>query len=140
MPCLEITLPKTDHKTKEKIALMLTEAFASSTSLGADIFGIRFSEYAPGEAAIGGKLVSEMSDRPYLHFLLYCPRLKRSVKQNVVAALSEAFTSATEKERWIPTIHISEHPYDNIGVGGKLLTDAFEECAKRTFYYELPKD
>lgn len=41
---------------------------------------------------------------------------------------------------WKPTIHICEYPYDNVGIEGKILSDAFEECAKRSFYYELPKD
>ncbi|OFZ14049.1 MAG: hypothetical protein A2X86_04115 [Bdellovibrionales bacterium GWA2_49_15] len=138
MPCLEMSIPKLDRTTKEQLASLITEAFATSTPFPAEIFEIRFFECPPGEAAIGGKLVDER--HPYIHFLLYCPRLKRSAKQKLVASLTEAFTTATGRPDWKPIIHISEHPYDNVGIEGKLLSDAYEECAKRSFYYELPKE
>jgi phenylpyruvate tautomerase PptA (4-oxalocrotonate tautomerase family) len=140
MPYLEITIPKIDPQMKKCVASMLTEAFAATTPFGADIFGIRFFEYLPGEVAIGGKLLNQTNDKPYIHFLLYCPRLKRAAKQKLVAALAEGFTKATNNETWKPVIHICEHPYYNVGIEGRLLSDAYEECAKRAFYYELPKD
>lgn len=140
MPCLEITVPKLESKIKERVAVLLTEAFASATPFGSDIFGIRFFEYSANDVAIGGKLLDERSDKIYLHFLLYCPRLKRSAKQKLILALTDAFTKATENENWKPVIHICEHPYDNVGVDGKLLSDAYEACANRNFYYDLPKD
>ncbi len=140
MPCLEISVPVLDLETKHRVAHALTEAFAATTSFGADIFGIRFFEYAPGMAAIGGRLLETGSPNPYLHFSLYCPRLKRENKQKLVAALSQAFSVAVENPQWVPIIHICEHPYDNVAVAGKLLSDTHEECAKRQFYYDLPKD
>lgn len=139
MPCLEITLPDTDIATRKKLASALTAALAASTRFDADIFGIRFLSYGAGEAAVGGVL-SEDSERPYVHFLLYCPRISRTTKQKLIADLTATFIAVTGRETWIPVIHISEHPYDNIGVDGRLLSDSHEECAKRAFYYDTPRD
>ena len=140
MPCLDITMPRMARSTKEKLSAKLTEAFAASTGFPGDIFGIHYIEHDTGNAASGGKLCDDKSERPYLHMILYTPRLRRSVKQNVVQALTTAFVDATGKPEWKPVIHITEHPYDNVGVDGKLLSDAYEECANRKFYYDLPDD
>ena len=40
MPCLEISLPKINHETKEKLAAELTDAFSSITRHDALIFEI----------------------------------------------------------------------------------------------------
>jgi phenylpyruvate tautomerase PptA (4-oxalocrotonate tautomerase family) len=134
-------MPKIDSTTKERLASALTEAFAQSTPFGADIFGIRFFEYEPGTTAVGGRIQAAAgTENPYLHFLLYCPRIKRTTKQKIATSLTQAFTLATGRSTWLPVIHICEHPYDNVVVNGKLLSDAYEECAKRSFYYELPKE
>ncbi|MCP4566009.1 MAG: hypothetical protein GY841_00355 [FCB group bacterium] len=140
MPCLEITLPKVDNRTKEKLTARLTAAFDESTPFGADIFGLRFFEFEPGEAASGGRIWDGQTGRPYLHMLLYCPRVSREVKQKLVESFTAAFVGAVGKEDWKPVLHICEHPYDNVGVEGKLLSDSFEACAKSKFYYVLPKD
>ncbi len=140
MPCLDITMPKVAKDIKEKLSAKLTEAFAASTGFPGDIFGIHYIEYDTGNAASGGKLSDGKSGRPYLHMILYTPRLRRSVKQKVVAALTTAFIDVTGEPEWKPVIHITEHPYDNVGVDGKLLSDTYEECANRKFYYGLPDD
>jgi phenylpyruvate tautomerase PptA (4-oxalocrotonate tautomerase family) len=140
MPCIELSLPMIDRETKAALAASLTEAFCAATGHPADIFGIRFFEYDNHSASVGGNLCDSPNAEPYLHMLVYCPRLKRSTKQKVGAALTEAFTKSVKRQGWMPFIHICEHPYDNVIVGGKLLTDAYGECAKRSFYYELPKD
>ncbi len=139
MPSLEISIPRLDATIKHRVAHALTEAFAASTPFGADIFGIRFFEYDPGAVYVGGRIADEASDHPYLHFLFYCPRLKRDGKQKLATALTQAFIVSTGKPSWQPIIHICEHPYDNVAVEGRLLSDAYEECAKRKFYYELPQ-
>lgn len=140
MPCVEISLPKVNREIKEALATELTEAFSSSTGHPAEIFGLRFFEYEHEAAASGGKLFMGENSAPYLHMLVYCPRLKRSTKEKMGAALTDAFVRATKKSNWVPVIHICEHPYDNVVVGGKLLSNAYEECGKRSYYYELPKD
>ncbi|MCL0065455.1 tautomerase family protein [Dehalococcoidia bacterium] len=140
MPCLDVTMPRMDISTKEELSAKLTEAFTAGTGFHGDIFGIHYIEYDTGNAAIGGKLCDHKSKRPYLHMILYTPRLRRSVKQNVVQALTTAFVDATGKPEWKPVIHVTEHPYDNVGVEGKLLSDAYEECANREFYYDLSDD
>jgi phenylpyruvate tautomerase PptA (4-oxalocrotonate tautomerase family) len=140
MPCIELSLPKVSRETKAELAAELTDAFCDTTGHSADIFGIRFFEYDNDTASAGGKLCDAPGAEPYLHVLVYCPRLTRSSKQKMGAALTEAFARAVKRQDWVPFIHICEHPYDNVIVGGRLLTDAYEECAKRTFYYELPKD
>ncbi|MCC7443128.1 MAG: hypothetical protein IT285_15960 [Bdellovibrionales bacterium] len=140
MPCIELSLPKADRKTRAALAAGLTEAFCSSTGHPAEILGVRFLEYEPGMAAVGGKLCDDPAESPYLHILVYCPKLRRTVKQRLGAALSESFVRATGRPEQVPVIHICEHPYDNVVVNGRLLSDAYEECAKRSFYYDLPRD
>lgn len=140
MPCLEISMPVSTVETKQTLSAELTKAFSKIAGYPADIFGIKFHEYAENSAASGGKLVDKRTDRPYLHFLLYCPRLKRTVKQKLVSEFSKIFTDAVDNKDWWPVIHICEHPYDNVGVEGKLLSDAYDECRESTFYYDLPSD
>jgi 4-oxalocrotonate tautomerase family enzyme len=65
------------------------------------------------------------------HIIVYCPRLEREKKIACVAALTEAFERTTGHSAELLTIHIEEHSYDNIGVGGKLLTESFPELAER---------
>ena len=140
MPCIEVSLPKANRETKAALAAELTEAFCTTTGHSAEILGIRFFEFEPDNAATGGRLCDSHEVAPYLHLVVYCPRLKRSTKQKMGAALTDAFIRAAKQSDWIPVIHICEHPYDNVVVKGKLLADAFDECAKRSFYYELPRD
>ncbi|MBI4405913.1 MAG: tautomerase family protein [Deltaproteobacteria bacterium] len=140
MPCLEIVLPKLNREKKQQLAEGLTEVFCSVTGHDASIFGILFQEYDKDGASFGGKLYGEHGTAPYVHFVLYCTRLMRTQKQNLVDALSKTFVETLKEPSWLPIIHLCEHPYDNVGFNRKLLSDQFEECSKRKFYYELPKD
>ena len=140
MPCLEISMPATTVEIKQTLSIELTKTFSEISGFPADIFGIRFHEYADSSTASGGKLIDKSAERPYLHFLLYCPRLKRTVKQKLVTAWSSVFTEVVSHQAWWPVIHICEHPYDNVGVEGKLLSDAYDECRESQFYYDLPSD
>lgn len=137
MPSLEISMPKTDPATRAKLAEALTKVFADSTRFGAEIFGIRFNEYEPNQTASGGILCDGHSGKPYLHFLLYIPRIDRTTKQKLVEGFSQAFTTVIGHDDWLPVIHIDEHPYDNVGVEGELLSDAYDECKNQKFYYDL---
>lgn len=141
MPCLEITVPRISEETRGKLAAALTEAFVTATGHRREIFGIRFFEYAPGEAAVGGALCGDQSQNsPYIHALLYCPRLKRGQKRALAELLTKAFTEKLDRPTWKPVVHICEHPYDNVIVEGKLLSDAYPECAQKRFYYDLSND
>ena len=140
MPCLEVVAPKMNSDKLKTLTENLTVAFQESTGMDASIFGIQYRLYDSGEAASGGKLCDGSEERPFLHLLLYCPRLARSVKQKVVSLFTKAFTDGVGNDKWKPVIHICEHPYDNVGVDGKLLSDSFEACAKASFYYDLPKE
>ena len=137
MPCLEISMPEVDQLTKEKLTDALTEVFAQSTKFGAEIFGIRYHEYKAGESASGGIVWDGRSGRPYLHMLLYIPRINREIKQILVDRFSGAFVDTIGKENWQPVIHICEHPYDNVGVEGKLLSDQYKELGEKKFYYDV---
>ena len=138
MPCLEISMPRVDDATRERLASELTSAFTAACDMPADIFGIRFMEYDLGRSASGGRLWDgDAQQRPYLHFLLYCPRLGRSAKQELVKRLTQSFALCVGHDHWRPVIHICEHPYDNVGVDGNLLSDTFDDCARSPFYYEL---
>lgn len=65
------------------------------------------------------------------HIIVYCPRLEREKKIACVAALTEAFERTTGHSAELLTIHIEEHSYDNVGVAGKLLSEAYPELAER---------
>lgn len=45
-----------------------------------------------------------------------------------------------KKPAWQPVIHLCEHPYDNVGVEGKLLSELYPELAQRPYYYDLSRD
>jgi 4-oxalocrotonate tautomerase len=136
MPCLEISMPKTEARIKEKLSKELTRVFEMDSGFDGKIFGIRFNEYSDNEAASGGKICLHDETRPYIHFLLYIPRIKREVKQKLVESFTRVFTECLGKPMWKPVIHINEHPYDNVGVEGKLLSDLYGELAERKFYYD----
>lgn len=137
MPCIEISMKKTAKETKAELAKAVTDAFCGATGHPREILHVKFFEHENCDCFIGGAAVDDSS--PYIHMLVYCPRIKRTAKVAFVESVSKAFTGILKSED-SPIVHICEHPYDNVGVGGKILTDRFEECAKRSFYYELPKD
>ena len=137
MPCLEMTLPKIDDSTKTELAARLTSAFADVTGFPADIFGICFKEYDRGNAASGGKIWHGGESRPYLHFVLFTSRTKRSVKQSLVDKFTTVFIDVIGNPDWKPVVHITEFPYDNVGVDGQLLSDQYDECKNRNFYYDV---
>lgn len=83
MPWIELSRPKTNRETKA---------------------ALRFFEFEPDSAATGGKLCGDRETSPYLHMLVYCPRLKRATKQKMGAALAEAFAQAVQRTDWIPFI------------------------------------
>jgi phenylpyruvate tautomerase PptA (4-oxalocrotonate tautomerase family) len=139
MPCLEISLPQTELEIKRNLMATLTDIGVEVAGFGRDVFRIRFCEYGIGDAGMAGKLW-DGENHPYLHFLLYCPRLKRSVKARLINTMSAAFVEILGKPDWFPVFHICEHPYDNIGASGKPLTEKYPELADRHFYFELPKD
>ena len=66
------------------------------------------------------------------HIVVYCPPMNRERKAACVAALTRAFAESTGFEPELLVIHIAEHSYDNVGVAGKLLSDAYPELAEKT--------
>jgi phenylpyruvate tautomerase PptA (4-oxalocrotonate tautomerase family) len=138
MPCLEVTLPRTTREVKALLMSRLTD-IAEALGMERSILRIRFCEYDVGDAGMNGKLW-DGERNPFLHFLLYCPRLKRSTKKALIERMSQAFAEITGHADWLPVFHICEHPYDNIGAGGKVLPERHPEVAGRKFYYDLPED
>lgn len=65
------------------------------------------------------------------HIIIYSPRLTRDVKIACAQAVTRAFESTTGHSGELLTIHFEEHSYDNIAVGGKLLTESYPELAQR---------
>ncbi len=139
MPCLEITLPSTSIHVKQELCAQLTTVVERVAGFEPEIFRMHFTEYAPGEAGTGGVLWDGINGVPYVHFVLSCPRLKRTVKRDLCNAFSAKFTEILQRPDWLPVIHICEHPYDNIFGSGTWLAER-PELAERKFYYELPKD
>lgn len=137
MPCLEITLPRVDDDTRQALAAELNRAFVEATGFPGDIFGVRFFQYEVGEVSAGDGKIWNGEGHPYLHMLLYCPRLGRAAKQKAAELLTRAFSKAAGNEGWKPVLHICEHPYDNVAIEGKLLSELFPELAQRKFYYSL---
>ena len=71
------------------------------------------------------------------HIEISCPRLTRAAKARVVAGVTEAYCEATGHGADIVVVHVNEHPYDNVGVGGRLLSDAYPELRERPWYHAL---
>ncbi|MCC6999975.1 MAG: tautomerase family protein [Deltaproteobacteria bacterium] len=134
MPSLDVTLPEVSLETRTRLARELTEAFADATHFERELLDVFFHEYPPGSAAHGGVMVTGAVRA--CHLAIACPRISRATKQQVGASLSAVFARVTG---WgvAPVIHIQEFPYDNVVVDGQLLSDAFEACRQRRFYYPL---
>ena len=139
MPCLEISLPKSDLSVKRDLCARLTDLVEEVAGFERGIFRVRFCEYEAGDAGTGGILWDGENGVPYLHAVLYCPRLKRSTKQKLVEGVMRIFPEALHHSDWLPVVHICEHPYDNIGGSGTWLPTR-PGLAERPFYFELPKD
>ena len=137
MPSLQVLLPKTDLKTRGALAYSLTKAFMDATAgrFGKNDFSVFFLEYGMGFAATGGKLWDDEDDYAPVHMELLAPRLSREQKKKVVELFAASIKEAGNKD-WVVVIHISEHPYDNVGVSGKLLSDLIPDLSKKKFYYE----
>lgn len=67
------------------------------------------------------------------HIVIYCPPLELEQKSDVVERVTEAFAKATGHEADIISVHIQEFSYQNIGVGGQLLSKVLppEHVAER---------
>ena len=65
------------------------------------------------------------------HIVIYSPRMTREVKVACAEAVTRAFAETTKLGSEYLTIHFEEHSYDNVAVGGRLLTDAIPELAAR---------
>ena len=140
MPCMEVTLPRLPENSKKSLAAALTDAYADSTGMDRERIGIRFLEYGEGETAYAGKLDQGAGGRPYVHVVLYCPKQTREVKQGIVRRINTGLQATLALSDCRPVIHIQEHPYDNVGVDGELLSDLFPELVKRKFDYPLDRD
>ena len=57
------------------------------------------------------------------HIVVQCPVLTREQKAAAVAGITEAFARATGIAAEHVVVHVQEHSYDDIGVGGRLLGD-----------------
>lgn len=139
MPSLLIVSPKLSIAVKRILARRLTDEFARITKFDPEIFGIHFEGYEPGDCAVGGE-IWDGEGIPFLHVLLYSPRLRKSVKKEIVSSFTQMFVEATGMPDWRPVFHLSEHPYECIGVEGELLSLKFPELSNRKFYYALPDD
>jgi len=139
MPCLEISLPKTSLQMRAEMCARLTDFVIETAGFERTIFRIRFMEYEAGEAGAAGTLWDGENGVPYLHMVLYCPRLKRKVKRILIEGFMRLFAEISGKPDWIPVVHICEHPYDNIGGSGTWLA-ARPELQGRQYYFELPDD
>ncbi len=139
MPSLHIVSPVLDPDVKSILARRLTAEFARIAKFEPELFGIHFDGYESGDVAIGGRIWDNVGT-PFLHFLLFSPRLKKSVKKEIVSSFTTIFVEVTGHSDWEPVFHLNEHPYDSIGVGGELLSNKYPELSKRSFYYQLPDD
>ena len=65
------------------------------------------------------------------HIVVYSPRLTREKKVSCARELTQAFERTTGISAEHLVIHFEEHSYDNVAVGGKLLTDLEPALAER---------
>jgi phenylpyruvate tautomerase PptA (4-oxalocrotonate tautomerase family) len=133
-------MPKTDLKKKELLSARLAEAFTASTRFSKEILGIRFFEYDPGEAANEGRLWDGRTGKPYLHMVLYSPRLQHSEKKDLIETLTKAFVDALGDPEWTPVIFLTELSHENIGVDGRQISRGVETYPGKKFYKDLKDD
>ncbi|MDJ0840142.1 MAG: tautomerase family protein [Acidobacteriota bacterium] len=69
------------------------------------------------------------------HIVVYSPRLTREKKVACAKELTEAFERGSGISAEHLVIHFEEHSYDNVAVGGKLLTDMEPTLAERERQY-----
>jgi phenylpyruvate tautomerase PptA (4-oxalocrotonate tautomerase family) len=128
---MEIDLSHNLMKKSQHLSEKLSDSFEKTTGHPKSIFGIRFKPYQDNEAAVGGKTLNKhQPNTPYIHILLYCPKLSLETKRTLVKSLTEDFCSVYDKNHW-PIIHICEHSYDNVAIEGELLCDKFEELQNK---------
>lgn len=65
------------------------------------------------------------------HIVVQCPVLTRAQRAAAVAGITEAFSRATGIEPAHVVVHVQEHSYDEIGVGGRLLSDIHPELREK---------
>jgi len=124
MPCMDVTVPALSAETKRDLATGLTDAYVDATGIQRERIGIRFLEYEAGQTSYAGVLdEGQGNGRPYVHVVLYCPQQPREVKQRIVRQANACLQAALRLDRCRPVIHIQEHPLDNVGVDGELLSD-----------------
>ena len=129
MPNLEITLPKQlSPQDKQDLGQALDTCFQSYAGLDIGL-EILFKEYAAEDTY-------SASDNGSIHCHLFCPRLPRQRKQDLVKHMTETISDSISASDYM-IFHISEHPYDNVGVNGQLLSNMIPDCAERKFYYDL---
>ena len=69
------------------------------------------------------------------HIVVYSPRLTREKKVTCARELTQAFERSSGISAEHLVIHFEEHSYDNVAVGGKLLTDMEPALAERERQY-----
>lgn len=72
------------------------------------------------------------------HIVIYSPRLSRDAKVACAKGVTEAFASTTCLKADLLTIHFEEHSFDNVAVGGRLLTDHDPVIAAREAEMQRP--
>ena len=65
------------------------------------------------------------------HIVVQCPMLTREQRAAAVSGITEAFSRATGIEASHVVVHVQEHSYDSIGVGGRLLSDLYPELQEK---------
>jgi phenylpyruvate tautomerase PptA (4-oxalocrotonate tautomerase family) len=135
VPSIDIALPPTTPEVRGRLARDLTKAFCGATGFEPALLDIFFHHYEFGHASRNGELIHGGGELA-VHIHIACPRISRLAKQAIATEVTGAFRSATGWQTF-PVIHITEHPYDNVVVDGQLLSDAFEACRRRRFYYPL---
>lgn len=118
MPCLEISMPARDSKTRHLLVKELTETLANITGFPKESFGIRFLEYNFGEAANEGVIWDGRTGKPYIYIVLRIPELAAGIKADLIRDLTGVFVDCLKKPDWQPVIFINEYPVNNVGYDG----------------------
>ena len=73
------------------------------------------------------------------HIVVYSPRLTREKKVACAKELTAAFERTTEISAEHLVIHFEEHSYDNVAVGGQLLSDLEPALMEKEKSYQAEK-
>ncbi|MCL4513017.1 MAG: tautomerase family protein [Candidatus Eremiobacteraeota bacterium] len=122
----EFYCPTLNQEQKRKVAEGIVEVLSTTLNHPKDKIGVEFKLYRPENLYFGGKFFTERNGEEGYHLNVFCPTTSKEMKKELVQKL----TAKIEKTLNLPEyavrelgITIHELPYENLGMGGRMLSE-----------------